>query len=109
MSLRQDCELIEVSEPQGQAFGPAFFFVGATMIDTTKEKLITVKQLAKHLGISDPTAWRLVLSQKIESVKIESSRRTSLEAAQRYIERSNGAAAAHGEAAAQPSARGISG
>ena len=59
------------------------------MIDTCREKLVTIRELAKHYGISEAATWRLVLSGKIESVKIGRNRRTSLEAGQRFIERTN--------------------
>ena len=58
-----------------------------TRVDLVNEQLVTVPQVAKHFGISRAKAWRMILKGRWPSVKIDGSRRTSLEAIARVIER----------------------
>ena len=49
-------------------------------IDPVNDTIVDAKQAAKHYGVSVPTVWRWLLSGKVASIKLGSSRRTSLEA-----------------------------
>lgn len=56
--------------------------MSSARVDLTKGTVVTVPELAKKLKISPSTAWRLILTKKIPSVRVGSLRRTTLEAAQ---------------------------
>lgn len=49
-------------------------------IDLVNDTIVTVPEAARHFSISKAAAWRLVLKGAWPSVKIQASRRTSLEA-----------------------------
>lgn len=50
-------------------------------LNLASQRVVTIPELAKHFRLSPATAWRLILTGKIPSVKIGKSRRTTLEAA----------------------------
>lgn len=48
-------------------------------IDLVNDRICTVKDAAQHYSVSTPTVWRWILSERIPSVKLGNSRRTSIE------------------------------
>ena len=58
-------------------------------IDLVNDTICTVPQAAEHFGISKAKAWRLILKGDWPSVKIDASRRTSIEAIARTIQAEN--------------------
>ncbi|MCC6508019.1 MAG: helix-turn-helix domain-containing protein [Pirellulaceae bacterium] len=51
-----------------------------SFLDPVNDTIVNVKQAAKHYSVSVPTVWRWLLSGKVASMKVGSSRRTSIEA-----------------------------
>lgn len=50
-------------------------------------ELLKVPQVAKRLGVSEPTVWRLVGSGELESLKVGRSRRIAPASLEAYIAR----------------------
>jgi len=57
-----------------------------SFIDPVHDTLVNVRQAAKHYGVSTPTVWRWLLSEKVASIKVGNSRRTSIEAIAREFD-----------------------
>ena len=57
-----------------------------SFIDPVHDNIVNVKQAATHYGVSAPTVWRWLLSEKVASIKVGNSRRTSIEAIARAFD-----------------------